>query len=90
MAKYRAKPDLEEIQQFAEGNIYRIPHITGEGYQRNVSSELRENPPLNLVCTTLKGHMKIEEGNYIVKGLIGDFYPVCSDIFEQTYELVEE
>jgi len=34
--------------------------------------------------------MKAQPGDYIIKGVKGEFYPCKPDIFEQTYEPVEE
>jgi hypothetical protein len=34
--------------------------------------------------------MRAERHDYIIKGIKGEFYPVKPDIFETTYELVEE
>ena len=39
---------------------------------------------------TLEGIMKAFAGDYIIKGINGEIYPCKSDIFEKTYELVEE
>jgi hypothetical protein len=33
--------------------------------------------------------MKAEFGDYIIKGIKGEFYPCKPDVFEATYELVE-
>lgn len=37
---------------------------------------------------TLEGVMKASEGDYIIKGISGEFYPCKPDIFEKTYEEV--
>ena len=37
---------------------------------------------------TLEGTMLISEGDYIIKGVNGEFYPCKADIFEKTYEEV--
>lgn len=37
------------------------------------------------VLRTLEGDMKFHEGDYIVKGVCGEIYPVKKDIFEKTY-----
>lgn len=37
---------------------------------------------------TLEGTMKAQIGDYIVKGIKGEFYPCKPDIFEATYEPV--
>lgn len=35
---------------------------------------------------TLEGKMRASEGDWIIKGVQGEFYPCKPDIFEQTYE----
>lgn len=40
---------------------------------------------------TLEGETyKVEEGDWIIRGVKGEFYPCKPDVFEQTYERVEE
>jgi len=39
---------------------------------------------------TLEGEMTASPGDYIIKGINGEYYPCKHDIFEQTYELYEE
>jgi hypothetical protein len=39
---------------------------------------------------TLEGVMKANMGDFIIKGINGEFYPCKSDIFEKTYEKVED
>ena len=34
--------------------------------------------------------MKVTDGDYIIEGVNGEFYPCKPDIFEQTYEVVKE
>jgi hypothetical protein len=43
-------------------------------------------------CTieTLEGTMRGNGGDYIIKGIDGELYPCKSDIFEKTYEKVED
>jgi small ligand-binding sensory domain FIST len=38
---------------------------------------------------TLEGVMTASPGDFIIKGVQGEFYPCKPDIFEQTYELAE-
>lgn len=45
---------------------------------------------LYIEIETLEGTMKAELGDYIIKGVQGEFYPCKPDIFEKTYEIVEE
>lgn len=38
---------------------------------------------------TLEGDMIVSPGDYVIKGVKGEFYPCKPDIFEQTYEPIE-
>ena len=42
------------------------------------------------IIHTLEGDMKADIGDYIITGVKGEQYPCKPDIFEQTYELVED
>lgn len=42
-----------------------------------------------LVIKTLEGDMTVMEGDYIIRGVAGEFYPCKPDIFAATYEVVE-
>ncbi len=43
-----------------------------------------------MTIETLEGMMLAEPGDYIIKGIEGEFYPCRTSIFEATYELVEK
>lgn len=42
-----------------------------------------------LIIPTLEGSMKASIGDYIIRGVNGEFYPCKPDIFEKTYESVD-
>jgi hypothetical protein len=42
----------------------------------------------SLTIKTLEGDMHISPGDYIIKGVQGEFYPCKPDIFKATYEEV--
>lgn len=44
--------------------------------------------PNTLKINTLEGDMIVSVGDYIIKGVNGEFYPCKPDIFEKTYEEV--
>ena len=44
---------------------------------------------IGYVIETLEGDMTVSDGDWIIKGVKGEFYPVKDDIFQQTYERVE-
>lgn len=41
-----------------------------------------------LKIRTLEGTMRADEGDWIIRGVAGEFYPCKPDIFEATYERV--
>ncbi len=43
-----------------------------------------------LIIKTLEGDMKVGIGDYIIKGIAGELYPIKEEILEATYELVEQ
>ena len=43
-----------------------------------------------LIINTLEGPLKADVGDYIITGLRGEQYPCKPDIFEKTYELVND
>jgi len=42
-----------------------------------------------ITIPTLEGTMKASDGDWIIKGVKGEFYPCKPDIFDATYEPVE-
>lgn len=42
----------------------------------------------NLVIRTLEGDMHVSPGDYVIRGVNGEFYPCKVDIFWKTYEPV--
>lgn len=40
----------------------------------------------DFMIRTLEGDMRATYGDYIIRGVAGEFYPCKPDIFEQTYE----
>lgn len=43
-----------------------------------------------LVIRTLEGDMKAELGDWIIRGVQGEFYPIKESIFMETYEEVSD
>ena len=85
--KYRKKPVIIEAIQFEDNSdrIIEIPEFMG-GDTIRVNYEDKDNPYLKI--ETLEGIMKASVGDYIIKGVNGEFYPCKPDIFEKTYERV--
>lgn len=86
--KYRKKPVIIEAIQFLD-NADRIIEIQ-EFMQIDplrVNYADKDNPFIPI--ETLEGTMKASVGDYIIKGVNGEFYPCKPDIFEKTYQKAE-
>ena len=84
MSKYRKKPVVIEAMQFTDSDKNRVFNfVTCNRY----AAFEDENPVLKIQA--LEGVMTASLGDYIIKGVNGEFYPCKPDIFEKTYERVE-
>ncbi|MDD4089926.1 MAG: hypothetical protein PHP29_09580 [Tissierellia bacterium] len=87
MAKYRKKPVvIEAIKYQSEFGNNRIMNWLAQ-QEANVKGWLFFDNEITI--PTLEGDMKVSDGDYIIRGIKGEYYPCKSDIFEITYELVE-
>lgn len=48
-----------------------------------------DNFEASIQIMTLEGVMTARKGDYIIKGVAGEFYPCAPTIFDKTYEVVE-
>lgn len=86
--KFRKKPVVIEAVQFKDDSADTIIAL-----QEFMQSDLRvsyaypDNPVIKI--ETLEGVMDASIGDFIIKGVNGEFYPCKPDIFEKTYELAE-
>lgn len=80
--KYRKKPVVIEAIQFDGTNHDDIVEFCGGVLSFTRSQELP-------IITTLEGDMTAQPGDFIIKGVQGEFYPCKPDIFAATYEEVE-
>lgn len=78
---YQKRPVQVEAIQFDGHNGRAILDFCG-----NRNAEWTSKTSLYIY--TLEGDMHVSAGDYIIKGVAGEFYPCKPDIFAQTYELV--
>lgn len=79
--KYRKKPAVIEAIRFIGSNYEEIREFIDQNTLCSDSS---------IVIPTLEGDMVAQKGDYIIKGVQGEFYPCKPEIFKETYEKVEE
>ena len=96
--RYRTKPCEIEAIQFTRFNWNEVVEFT-DGLAHNLRFEWEDSAFLAClsaegewawVCTinTLEGPMIATEGDYIIRGLRGEFYPCKEDVFKKKYELI--
>lgn len=95
MPKYRKKPIVVEAFRYdgdlmdINGNYY-IPDWAIEAFEKDVLFYDEHNDyPFELFIKTLEGNHHVSVGDYIIKGVKGELYPCKSDIFEQSYEEID-
>lgn len=85
MTKYRKKPIVIEAIQWTG----RFIDVWTELEKWGVPTSPGEMATNTFFINTLGGKMKVIEGDWIIKGVNGEFYPCKPDIFEKTYELIQ-
>ena len=79
--KYRKKPVIIDAIQWTGKNIKEI---------KDFCPTVIDIPPAPIEIPTLEGNHTALINDFIIRGIHGEFYPCKPDIFEKTYELVEE
>lgn len=78
--KYRKKPVVIEAVQF-DGTIQSIESLQIPECSQQLGSR-------TLQIQTLEGEMTAQPGDWIIRGVKGEFYPCKPEIFAATYEEV--
>lgn len=89
--KYRKKPVVIEAIQFfdTDESVFELAELMNANYlDLHISYKDKDDP--KIIIETLEGEMKGSVGDYIIKGVNGEFYPCKPDIFEKTYDKVED
>jgi hypothetical protein len=84
--RYRKKPVVIEAMQLTMNNVGAAGSwIAEHGGQ---AADVGGSKP-HVYIDTLEGMMVARVGDWIIKGVAGEFYPCRADIFAATYELVK-
>lgn len=82
MSRYRKKP-VEAIQYHPHDNCAEVKAFVGY----TGPTECADNgPDVAWAIETPEGTMYASPGDWIIRGVQGEFYPVKPEIFEATYE----
>lgn len=82
MAKYRKKPIVIEAERCFAGQV--IGKDAPEGVYMDATSST------GFSIGTLEGKHEVTAGDWIITGVLGERYPCKPDVFDLTYERVEE
>jgi hypothetical protein len=83
--KYKSRLVIKEaIRYMGPFSFDEMKEAWGSEFLQNAIQGL-----CGLYLKTLEGYLFPRIGDYIVKGVKGEFYPVKPDIFEMSYEKVE-
>lgn len=75
--RYKKKPIVIKAVQFTGENYKEVEEFVGQPLYISYGM---------VAIPTLEGIMRCKPGNYVIKGVKGEFYPCDKEIFEQTYE----
>lgn len=84
MPYFRKKPIVIEAVQFTGNNCIDCLIFMGE---KDAFCEELQNSD-SPVVHTLEGNITASPGDWIIKGVKGEFYPCKTDIFQLSYEEV--
>lgn len=99
MPKFRKKPIIIEAIQLSWQTWTDVCNFLGDiispsnpgRHSKEYSDTCGELGPdyIEITIPALEGDMIAKHGDYIIKGVSGEFYPCKPDIFEKTYEKVD-
>ena len=83
---YMKKQVTIQAMEWTGENVEELEDFTEDQDNEKWFREFDEYGEQHLYIFTLEGSMKANIGDYIIKGVKGEFYPCKPDIFEMTYE----
>lgn len=86
--KYRKKPVVIEAVQFTGDDTLIFDFIGVHRVEVAPNASAGHVTVTAILIDTLEGTMRADVGDYIIRGVQGEFYPCKPDIFAATYEKV--
>ncbi len=84
--KYRKKSVVIEAMEFTDKTKDQVYNFVRCNKAAGFNAETK---PI-LIVQTLSGDVTVDIGDYVLKGVNGEFYPCKADIFKKTYEAVTD
>lgn len=89
MEKYVKKPLVVEAHQLTMDNLKEsIDMLVADGYDAKTYSKAPMRAVSGLIMKTTNGDIIVNFGEYLMKGIQGEYYPCPADVFDKTYNKV--
>lgn len=92
--RYTKKPVTVEAIRWTGKNLEDLKNFVGDSLEYDIMDaawEVGKGPvTVNVRIRTLEGVHHASVGDFIIKGVRGEFYPCKPDIFQETYVEAEE
>lgn len=92
--KYQKNPIVNEVVRWDGLNLQEVKDFVGDNLKYEIYDSAwqvgKGAPQVDMEIKTLEGDMKVTKGDYIIKGIKGEFYPCKPDIFDATYSKYED
>lgn len=84
--KFRKKPIEIEAMHIGTHSMLEVARWCGGRIQTSAKASDPRDVASWLEIPTLEGVMRASRGDWVIRGVKGEFYPCKPDIFEETYE----
>lgn len=87
MSKYRKKPVIIDAFQYFYSHSFEAPDWYNKAVKDGTVFQAEDG---HYCIKTLEGNHYISDNDYVIRGVNGELYPCKPDIFEKTYEKVDD
>lgn len=85
--KFRKKPVVVEAMLYDGANAKQVAAWCGGEVVDDRVGDDDNDVTIYVRISTLEGNMNASPGDYVIRGVSGEYYPCKPDIFEKTYEI---
>lgn len=86
--KVRKRPVVVDAWKIGDADFPQVGHtVLQEGKCESCGKPLCEE---HLIIHSLEGDMLMCPDDWLIQGVNGEFYPCKTDVFEQTYDIIED
>lgn len=88
---YQKRPVVIRAMQYHGGNRSEVIDFMDNAtdLQGTLMTDINGDGD-DLFIETLEGVFHVSPGDYVIRGVMGEYYPCREDIFKATYELLED